>query len=425
MAESLEDALASLRPLLLAPDGLVRAVASGARRGARPPWRRATLRPVRLKDGPRLQREVFDERQAFASNHPWSGDGPDDAPAVVDALLAEPFGTWHVETVTATVDVRVTRKGEAVVSRRAATREVAAAAHDRAKPRLLDPGDPFLRAVGITTGDGVVKPSRQDKYRQVEEFLRLLDADLSAARDAGRIGEATSERPLRVVDLGCGNAYLTFAADAYLAAHGVPAETVGVDVKQQSRDRNAALARQLGVDRRLAFVAAPIAEATWSFPTPREGDPAVDVVLALHACDTATDDALARAVRLRSPLLLAAPCCHHDLQRRLRSAPTPEPYGLLVRHGILRERFADLLTDSLRAQVLRLLGYRVEVVEFVGTEHTPRNVMIRAHRTGAAPDASAWREYDDLLAAWGVVPRLAELLAAELVEARAGARPPA
>ena len=106
------------------------------------------------------------------------------------------------------------------------------------------------------------------------------------------------------------------------------------------------------------------------------------MVLALHACDTATDDALARAIEWGTPLILAAPCCHHDIAAQLRKAPTPAPYALLTRHGILRERFADTLTDGLRASLLRLQGYRVDVMQFVGSEHTPRNTLLRAVRTG-------------------------------------------
>jgi hypothetical protein len=132
-------------------------------------------------------------------------------------------------------------------------------------------------------------------------------------------------------------------------------------------------------------------------------------VLALHACDTATDDALARAVEWHAPLVLAAPCCHKDVSRQLREHPAPEPYALLTRDGILRERFADTLTDALRAALLRTRGYRVEVVEFVGSQHTPRNTLIRAVSTGAsAPQAE--QEYAELTRTWQVTPKLAELL---------------
>jgi hypothetical protein len=145
------------------------------------------------------------------------------------------------------------------------------------------------------------------------------------------------------------------------------------------------------------------------------GEP-VDLALALHACDTATDDALAQAVRWAAPVIVAAPCCHHDLQRQLTKgeAAPPHPYGALTRHAILRERFADVLTDALRADVLRLLGYRVDVIEFVDSRHTPRNVLLRAVHTGARPTQRRVREYLDLVSAWNVEPALAQRLASEL-----------
>ena len=145
-------------------------------------------------------------------------------------------------------------------------------------------------------------------------------------------------------------------------------------------------------------------------PTPAELAERPDVVLALHACDTATDDALARAVTWDVPLVLAAPCCHHDVATQLRRAPTPAPYTLLTRNGILRERFADTLTDAMRASVLRTLGYRVDVIDFVDSKHTPRNTLLRAVRTGGRPAEGVREELDELTRTWGVHPRLAELL---------------
>jgi SAM-dependent methyltransferase len=261
-----------------------------------------------------------------------------------------------------------------------------------------------LHAIGIADHQGRVKPSRQAKYRQVEEFLRILAAAVDDALETGKVSAPTSAAPLRIVDLGCGNAYLTFTAFAYLTrTRGLPARMVGVDVRPQSRQRNAELSAELGYDQELTFVAGTIADAQTA-ETP-------DVVLALHACDTATDEALARAVRWQAPLLLAAPCCHHDLQRQLRTATPPEPYRLVLQHGILRERLADVLTDSLRAALLRRHGYRVDVVEFVESAHTPRNVLLRAVRTGAPAGAEAEQEYADLVAQWGVRPALERMLA--------------
>ena len=135
-----------------------------------------------------------------------------------------------------------------------------------------------------------------------------------------------------------------------------------------------------------------------------------DLVLALHACDTATDEALARAIRWQARWVLAAPCCHHDIAAQLRRGSPPSPYAGLTRHGILRERFADVLTDSLRASLLRLHGYRVDVVEFVDSAHTPRNLMLRATLTGAPGPPALRAEYEELTKSWGVEPRLESLL---------------
>jgi hypothetical protein len=189
---------------------------------------------------------------------------------------------------------------------------------------------------------------------------------------------------------------------------------VGVDVKEQSYAHNTAVAESLGIADSMTFVQGDIGSA--------ELPSVPDVVLALHACDTATDDALARAVTWDASLVLAAPCCHHDVAAQLRRTPTPAPYALLTRHGILRERFADTLTDALRAGVLRLLGYRVDVIEFVESQHTPRNTLLRATRTGAAPSESVRQEFEDLVRTWNVHPRLADLLEQRL-ERQADAPP--
>ncbi|KRF01440.1 glutathione S-transferase [Nocardioides sp. Soil777] len=403
--EPLLRALSRMRGHLLDPESLVRAVASGAQRGGRVPEvagrpvRRVELRYVDLKAGRHLQVTSYDDTQAHTTNVA-AGEA---AKVAVDDLLDQPFGSWHVDTTTQTHQVRATKKLEAVTHTqdRAAPVE-AERGHDKAKQRLLPEDDPVLRALGISDAQGRIKPTRQAKYRQVEEFLRLLDAAIGDALAKGQLRTPTEDDPLRVVDLGCGNAYLTFAAHRYLSAvRGLPVRVTGVDVKQQSADHNTAVAVTLGIDA--DFVVGTIGEAVLPQPP--------DVVLALHACDTATDDALARAIAWEAALVLAAPCCHHDIAAQLRKAPTPAPYAALTRHGILRERFADTLTDGLRAAILRLVGYRVDVVEFVGSEHTPRNTLLRATRTGkAVSGGNLRREYDDLVATWGVHPHLDELL---------------
>ncbi len=400
-AEPLLRALSRMRALILDDTVLVRAVASGRQRGEAPRWKRVELRYVDLKAGRHLQVVAYDDTQAHTSNHAAGADARD----AVDDLLDLPFGNWHVETTTEQHQVRVTKKLEAMVHTTARTEEVAPEReHDKPKDRLLTEDDPVLVALGISDQDGRIKPSRQAKYRQVEEFLRLLDAAITEATSKGNLRKPTVDEPLRIVDLGCGNAYLTFAAHRYLAhVRGLPVHVTGVDVKQQSADHNSGVAADLGIADSTDFVVGTIAAA--------ELPEVPDVVLALHACDTATDEALARAVGWEAALVLAAPCCHHDISAQLRKAPTPSPYSMLTRHGILRERFADTLTDALRASLLRLQGYKVEVMEFVESQHTPRNTLLRAVRTGGrVSGGSVRKEYVELVQSWAVRPKLADLL---------------
>ncbi len=398
-AQPLLRVLAQLRQQILDPEALVRAVASGRRRGHTPRWRRVELRYVDLKGGRHLQVTAYDEHQAHTANY-QVGDEARDA---VDALLDEPFGNWHVDTTTQSLQVRVTKKGDALLH--TADRETETEQdrdHDRDKGRLLPEDDPVFVALGLSDHEGRMKPSRQGKYRQVEEFLRILDATVSEAIAKGHLRRPTEDDPLRIADLGCGNGYLTFAAQRFLThVRGLPVVMTGVDSRHQSADHNTAIAESLGMAAR--FVVGEIADVRLH--------PAPEVVLALHACDTATDDALARAVGWEAPLVLAAPCCHHDIAAQLRKAPTPAPYAMLTRHGILRERFADTLTDAVRASLLRIEGYRVDVMQFVESKHTPRNTLLRAVRTGRPVKGGGVRaEYDDLVATWEIRPKLAELL---------------
>jgi SAM-dependent methyltransferase len=394
VTEPLDDALQALRPLLLDANGLVRAIAAGRRRGTQPDWARGELRPVDLKAGRHLQLTTTDGRTPTIRNLAPGAE----AGAAVDALLAQPFGSWHVETADQVVQLRVTKSGQAQVHRADAQRSASGqAGHDRAKQHLIDPDDPLFAVLGADAA----------KRRQVDAFLRLL---VPAARKvAAALDSEGADRPLRVTDLGCGNAYLTMAAHRYLSAElDRPVQTIGIDVRPEMAQRNTEIAEQAGLDG-LSFAASSIEDAQASVAA---GGP-IDLVLALHACDTATDDALALAVRWGARAVLAAPCCHHDLQRQLdQQGPGPQPG--LIRHAILRERFADVLTDAVRADLLRLLGYRTDVVEFIDSRHTPRNAMIRAVHTGTPPTPRRVAEYLDLVAAWQVQPVLAQRLAPEL-----------
>jgi hypothetical protein len=396
MAIELDEAITQAVALISDSQSLVRVVLSGRRRNMETPCERIDIRPVQIKDQIHLQVIENDGRQTTAKNY---------LPKDLDALplLTAGFANILVEQTSGSLSIRISKKGEALVTRSKGTNEQVLT-HDRNKNRLLNANDPFLIEVGISDAKGVIKPSKSDKYMQVEEFLRILAPTVKNAIEAGQIHQPTKDDPLTITDLGCGHAYLTFGAHQYLQTQGIPLSVVGIDIRTQSRDRNIAIAQKLGIKKSIEFRAEEISEITAT---------QTDVAIALHACDTATDDAIAWAVQSDAKLLFIAPCCHHDLQSQL--SDIPEPWTMVTKHGLMKERMSDLLTDALRAQILRLLGYRVDVIEFIGGEHTPRNLMIRGVKTGAKPDAQDVKRYNEMIAMWKVKPALAERLEKELV----------
>ncbi|OUS49670.1 methyltransferase domain-domain-containing protein [Ostreococcus tauri] len=431
----LDDARAAALAMALEAERLGKMTLTGPS-DAGNPYRRVEFRWVTIRGRTLLQRERFDARQAFASNHAIDDAANGDlkgatASVVIAEALDAGYKHWRLEHASGGWNVTANvKKKRATVSKEkgskrlidgegatGATFVVGPRAHDREKARMVATDDAFLRYVGVVAEDGSVRASKRDKYKQVEEFLKILNHAVDEATSANHMESGSAVRPLRVCDLGCGNAYLTFGAYSLLAIkREIPTNVVGVDVKRQAREHNTGVATDLGWGDSMHFVEGTIAGAGVSFGENVSAPP--DIVLALHACDTATDESIVRTVRWGSPLALIAPCCHHNLQMRLKKS-TVQAFPPLSRHGILSERFGDVLTDAFRAHILRLLGYRVDVMEFVGGEHTPRNTLIRAIRTNALASKEAWEEYDNMMKTWGVEPFLAEELRGEIAEARA------
>jgi hypothetical protein len=277
------------------------------------------------------------------------------------------------------------------VLRRPPTRPEVSRAHDRRKRHLLPDGEPvpYLVELGVQTPDGRVRSSRRAKFRQVNRFVELVDDVVDALPD-GRV---------RVVDYGSGRAYLTFALhDLLTRIHDREAEILGLDLKADVVAECEGLARRLGATG-LRFELGDIAEADLA---------GVDLVVSLHACDTATDAALERAVRADARVILAVPCCQHELLGQVSS----ERLRPLLRHGTLKERFVAEVTDAARARLLELAGYDVQVIEFVALEHTPKNVLLRATRVERPLHeverlAEEYRSFADAL---GIEPALERLL---------------
>ena len=365
-------------------DDFVRAVLSGRRRNMQPGFERIDIKPVMIKDEIKLQIISSDERQATTKNVELDFDfGP---------MLASGFANLQADTTSESYSIRVSKKDEALVAIGKVKLE-RVLNHDRIKQRLLAENNPIFKALEMSDVLGRIKPTKMDKYKQVEEFLRLLIPTIE--------DEVKDQDSLSIVDLGCGHAYLTFGVQEYFKDKYKNVSVLGVDERVDSKDHNEKVAAKLKVDAK--FLAAKIAD------TPAQK---VDIAIALHACDTATDDAIAWAVNNAAQVIMVAPCCMHELQTQVKEAP--EPWGMLTKYGLVKERLVDLMTDSLRGQILKLLGYRVDIVEFIGGEHTARNIMIRAVKTGAAVQVIDKERYEKMIKEWNVTPYLAKLLATQL-----------
>jgi len=388
---SLDAAFTQALEYLENPASIARIVLTGRRRNMQTSTQRIDIRPVMIKELLHFQVSTSDGKVVTTKNYL-----PADLP--IAEYLNAGYSNVLIEALHESFSLQISKKDEPLISIKSGAAQIDLS-HDRKKSRLLDPADPFLLEVGITDVHGKVKPSKMDKYMQVEEFLRLLTPTLNQGIEAGHLNKPTVDKPLTIVDLGCGHAYLTFAAHQFLKAQGMNIKVVGIDIRTASRDRNNEIAKKLGITDSIEFLAEEISETSLK---------RADVAIALHACDTATDDAIAWALRSDATMLMIAPCCHHDIQSQLTDSP--EPWSLITRYGIMRERLADLLTDAFRMQLLKVRGFRVEAIEFVGGEHTPRNLMIRAVKTNTPVDPIEIARYEEMTSIWKVKPALARLI---------------
>ena len=360
---------------------LRRAIISGRRKSFTPPFQRIDIRPVEIRDELLLQLVFHDGKQDLTKNlKPEAFD--------LGAELAKGYANLRVETDSEIIEVRISKKGEFFIHQSPNSSEIVDRSHDRKKERMLEVSDPIFRYLGISDADGRLIPRWSDKYNQVDQFLRIID---SLKLEHG-------DEPIRIIDLGCGSAYLTFTVHRYLEKNGHTVRVIGVDSRADSKAKNIGIAKAAGIE--IEFVATSITDYQIT-PT--------DLVIALHACDTATDDALAWTVRSGAKAILAAPCCHHQMNRDIKGKDPA--WTQLFKSGIVKERFADLITDSLRTQILRVLGYRADVIEFVSIEHTPRNLMIRAIKSDPPADGQELAALQSLIAEWNVSPYLLGLLA--------------
>lgn len=302
------------------------------------------------------------------------------------------FKNALVETQSFTANVLVSKKGTITIKKKvnaSAKQPKISLSHNRKKKYILEEGIPvpFLIDLGVMTQNGNIVNAHYDKFRQINRFLEYIE-DILPSLPTGR--------ELRILDFGCGKSYLTFAIYYYLKVlKGYPVRITGLDLKEDVIRHCNELAVKYGYDK-LEFLCGDIAYY--------DGCSQVDMVVTLHACDTATDYALAKAVGWGAKVILSVPCCQHELNKQMKN----DLLSPVLYYGILKERMAALMTDGLRAQILEANGYRTQILEFIDMAHTPKNLLIRAVYNGHCADNKA--QINELLAAFDVNPTLYRLL---------------
>jgi len=321
--------------------------------GGDPTLRNLFVRPVVLAKGPQLCLVWRHQTRDITKNLP-----PAEAIELLSQLIGPGFRDAHLFTRTQSIEFRCTPGGRDRLLVRAAAPEAPKAdtSHDRRKQHLIEGESAWLQALGITNARGEPRQEMASKLRQIQKFAELLSHLLEEAKLGGE------ERPLEIFDMGCGKGYLTFAVAALL---GPRARVSGIELRQPLVDSCNAIAGKCQLTN-LHFAAGSIQDCIM---------PQADVVIALHACDTATDDAIARGLKAGARLLVLAPCCQKELRPQLTA---PDVLADALRHGIFQERHAEFITDALRAELLEWAGYQTKVFEFISTEHTAKNTLIAA-----------------------------------------------
>ena len=340
--------------------------------------KRVRLKPVELKGTYMIQFEYQYERVLKHENLDLS-----DVPDKLNLLLQQ-FRQAQAEFEEEKIHIQLSKKFKVLwKSDRVNSKKIVNLSHNRKKNYLLeeDTSYPFLVRLGVQTPDGKVKKQKHDKFRQINRFVEFIDDALDYL---------PKDRPVRILDFGSGKSYLTFALYHYLHIEkGLDIRVTGLDLKKEVIEECQKIADDLNYEH-LEFLVGDINDYN--------EETSVDMVVTLHACDVATDMALARAVKWGAQVILSVPCCQHELNTQLKSPAL----DVMLQHGLVKERFAALATDSIRAELLKLVGYEAQLLEFIDMEHTPKNILIRAYFTGKKPtndDMKKYRAFVDFLQA--------------------------
>ena len=350
---------------------LVDMVISGARGGG--DFIKIKVRPVMIRDSLYFQVSRYTDKQVFHENMT-----AEDALETLSGWILHDFRQAQIRMQEEMVTVLVSKKGKATVkSKKAACIETQNLEHNRKKQYIIKEGTavPFMIDLGVMTESGKIIRTRYDKYRQINRFLEFIEDILP---------ELPTDRTVHIIDFGCGKSYLTFAMYYYLKVlKHYDIRITGLDLKQKVIEDCQALADRYGYDG-LQFLCGDIADYN--------GTDEVDMVVTLHACDTATDYALYKAVKWHASVILSVPCCQHELNRKMQC----ETLSGAFQYGLIKERTAALMTDAMRGQLLEMKGYKTQLLEFIDMEHTPKNILIRGVKSkGLLPKAARKQQMEN------------------------------
>lgn len=366
------------------PEQIVKGTLSG-KRNREGIYHKAKIQKIISSNQALYQISLFTEKQVFHKNYDEA-----DIHSAIEELFSQYFTNLEIFTSDYIYGYRLTSKNKLLTNKRKNSEKlIVVAEHNKEKKYILPEGMPILPLVdlGVMTAEGRIVKAKYDKYRQINRFLEIIDDSIK------------NESKLKIIDFGCGKSYLTFILYYYLVEiKNMECDIIGLDLKDDVIDTCNQIAEKYGYQKHLRFIKGDIS-AFRSLENP-------DMILTLHACDTATDYALYHAIQMKCRYIFSVPCCQHELNSQLDSSY----FHVINKFGILKERFSAILTDAIRANILQYFGYKTQVMEFVDLENSPKNLLIRAVYSQTSPNPKIKQEIDELMASLGANQTLYTLL---------------
>lgn len=357
---------------------LIQGVLSNLRKKSEDSFSKVDVKPVLIKGKLKYHLSFYYTNKVIHKNL-----NPEEAVNEIEGLLESVFKQAVLFTIEADYQILISKKGKVKILKKKPSKESIDLSHNRKKKYLLEDGEPvdFLIRLGVMNQEGKVSKKRYDKFKQINRFLEMVE-DV--------IPKLNKDEKLNIIDFGCGKSYLTFALYHYLVEKlSIDVNIIGLDLKMDVINFCNQVAEDLDY-KGLIFIHGDIKDY--------DAFSDVDMVITLHACDNATDAALVKAINWNAKAILSVPCCQHEFYNKIDS----EVLEPMLKHGIIKEKLSSLVTDSLRGNVLEIMGYQVQLLEFIDMEHTPKNILIRAIKSDSVDKKKALDSYIKFKEFWGL-----------------------